>query len=63
MNYKKIEEDRQKYNKEIIDIIVETLEKYPSLRFGQMLIDLNIVPYNRELFCEESLITFNRVDC
>jgi hypothetical protein len=57
---------RQMCNLEILKAIEETIEKYPQLRFGQILMMLNIVedvddPI-RHLFYEESYDTYTRME-
>lgn len=35
--------ERQKYNKLILETLSKLVEKYPNLRFGQILVDCNII--------------------
>ena len=57
---KKIEEgkalfaNRQLYNRAILTILSNYVEKYPDIRFGQMLFNLDIKPH----FDEESKETY-----
>ena len=74
---KKMIEMRQTANREILKNIAEMVEKYPDLRFGQILANLGIIQYTHDLdidsislspistvvdpFSEESVITLNRI--
>ena len=51
-------QNRDKYNDKILLVISLYLEKYPEMRFGQMLINLklNDIDWN-----EESFVTFNKL--
>lgn len=76
-NIKKMIEMRQTANREILKDIAEMVEKYPDLRFGQILVNLGIIQYTHNLdidsisrspistvvdpFSEESAITLNRI--
>lgn len=42
-------EKRQEYNIKILDILAEQVERYPNLRFGQILINTNVL----EHFCKD----------
>ena len=63
--------ERQKYNKLILETLSKLVEKYPDLRFGQILVDCNIIElvpdYNNSAmvaldpFNEESKITWKRM--
>lgn len=53
--------NRLLYNRAIINKLSELIEKYKDLRFGQLLIDCDVVPDNLETFFEESEITWNRM--
>ena len=63
---------RQSANLEILNKIGEMVLNYPNLRFGQILVNLNIIEYQRDPasfdiigvkdpFNEESVITLNRI--
>lgn len=43
MSEKNLIEQRQEANLRLLEIIQDYLEKYPSLRFGQALVNLNIL--------------------
>ena len=43
MGEKNLIEQRQEANLRLLEIIQDYLEKYPSLRFGQVLVNLNIL--------------------
>lgn len=45
MNFKRKIDQRQQANIEILQIIGETVMKYPDLRFGQILTMLDIIQY------------------
>jgi hypothetical protein len=67
--------ERQKYNKLILETLSKLVEKYPDLRFGQILVDCDIIRYEPSVLCdgqredilvidpfyEEPEITWNRV--
>ena len=63
--------ERQKYNKLILETLSKLVDKYPDLRFGQILCDceilqyLNVDKYNKlvvkDPFYEESKITWERM--
>lgn len=61
--------ERQKYNRKIISKLTELVEKHPDLRFGQLLVDCDIiklVPVDsivlaKDPFNEESVDTWNRM--
>ena len=55
MNIKEKIDSRQESNNEIIKILLDKIEKNPDIRFGQLLIDLNIIPYDKQVFVEESV--------
>lgn len=50
--------ERYEYNKKLLDIISQAIEKNPDLRFIQLLWKLNIVN-NEDRFHEESKETYN----
>ena len=54
--------ERQKYNKLILETLSKLVEKYPDLRFGQILIDCDIIQYEKEVLCDgqrENLLTID----
>ena len=53
--------NRQIYNREIVKKISEMVEKYPDLRFTQILLCMEILDKKRDLFYEESLTTLMRI--
>ena len=61
--------ERQKYNELILETLSKLVKKYPDLRFGQILVNCNIIVYKNDYdevvpidpFYEESEITWNRV--
>lgn len=64
-------EKRQNANVEILQMVGDTVMKYPDLRFGQILVNLGIIEYERNTydetlitkdpFYEESVVTLNRI--
>lgn len=44
--------ERQKYNKLIIGKLSELVDKYPDLRFGQILVDCDIIKYEPSVLCD-----------
>lgn len=68
---KKMIEKRQNANIEILQMIGDVVMKYPDLRFGQILVNLGIIEYERNTydetlitkdpFNEESVVTLNRM--
>lgn len=67
--------ERQKYNKLILETLSKLVDKYPNLRFGQILVNSDIIQLEECLlegerqtvikgidpFYEESEITWNRL--
>lgn len=67
--------ERQKYNKLILEILSKLVNKYPDLRFGQILVNCDIIKYEPSVLCdgqredilvidpfnEESKITWERM--
>ena len=43
----------QKQNNEIIQYIQQIVDKYPEMRFGQILANMNIIEYERNTYDEE----------
>ena len=68
---KEMIDKRQEANLEILNEIGAAIVKYPDLRFGQILVNLGIIKYERNTydetlitkdpFYEESVITLNRI--
>ena len=66
---------RQEYNRKIISKLTELVEKYPDLRFGQILVNCDIIQYKKNVltdgdrediltvdpFNEESELTWERM--
>ena len=52
---------RQEANRELIENLAGYVEKYPDLRFGQILEDFGFVIEDTDLFNEESVDTLERV--
>ena len=66
LNYKRKIELRQEYNRKIIGVISDYIEKYPDIRFGQLLYDIGIVndaknDYDRDIFGIEPIDMFNNL--
>lgn len=61
--------ERQKYNKLILETLSKLVEKYPDLRFGQILANAEVITYKNDYdetvpvdpFYEESEITWKRM--
>ena len=67
--------ERQKYNRLILETLSKLIEKHPDLRFGQILVDCDIIRYEPSVLCdgqredilvidpfnEESKITWKRM--
>ena len=61
--------ERQKYNKLILETLSKLVDKYPDLRFGQILANAEVITYKNEYdemvvkdpFNEESKITWKRM--
>lgn len=62
--------NRLVYNRAIVDKLSKLIEKYPDFRFGQLLVNTEIIQYCSDLneqmfvkdpFNEESKITWNRM--
>lgn len=66
---KEMIEKRQNANVEILQMIGDSVMKYPDLRFGQILANLGIIEYDydmnkvtpKDIFYEEPVITLNRI--
>ena len=44
--------ERQKHNRLILKILSILVEKYPDLRFGQILVNCGIIRYEPSVLCE-----------
>lgn len=44
--------ERQKYNKLILETLSKLIEKHPNLRFGQILVDCDIIRYEPSVLCD-----------
>ena len=44
--------ERQKYNRLILERLSKLVEKHPDLRFGQILVDCEIIQYEKEVLCD-----------
>ena len=61
--------ERQKYNRLILEKLSELVDKYPDLRFGQILANAEVITYKNDYdemvvedpFNEESKITWERM--
>lgn len=51
---------RQKANMEIVEILTKYFEKYPDIRFGQALINLDILHYKNSKY--ENIDSYNVQD-
>ena len=40
--------ERQKYNKLILETLSKLIEKYPNLRFGQILVNSDIIQFTKD---------------
>ena len=58
MEQKKLQERRKYYNAKILSYIGYMLNKYPDLRFTQLLFDINIGTGIDNKFSEEPLVTY-----
>lgn len=57
---------RKEYNKQILDLISKYIDQHPNQRFGQILVNLNIIQISPkgeiiDPFYEESQTTFEMV--
>jgi hypothetical protein len=59
---KESEMTRLEANRKILKILSEYLEKYPTMRFNQALLNLDIVIKNSDQFYEESEKTLKRAE-
>lgn len=44
--------ERQKYNKLILERLSKLVDKHPYLRFGQILVDCDIIKYEPSVLCD-----------
>jgi len=44
--------ERQKYNKLILETLSKLVEKHPDLRFGQILVNCDIIRYEPSVLCD-----------
>ena len=54
--------ERQKYNELILETLSKLVKKHPYLRFGQILVDCDIIQYEKEVLCDgqrENLLTID----
>lgn len=49
--------NRQHYNKQILELLSAYVDRYPDMRFGQMLSNLNIASHILEQFHDSELKT------
>ena len=64
LSYKEKNELRQEYNRKIIGVISDYIEKYPDIRFGQLLYNIGVVndaknDYDEDIWGIESIDMFN----
>lgn len=48
--------ERQTLNNEILDIVKTAIDKFPEMRFGQILANLNIVQYKYNTYDEDLIV-------
>jgi hypothetical protein len=54
--------ERHKYNKLILETLSKLVEKHPDLRFGQILVNCEIIRYQKDVLCDgqrENLLTID----
>lgn len=66
LNYKEKIELRQEYNRKIIGVISDYIEKYPDIRFGQLMYDIGVVndaknDDDKDIWGIESIDMFNNL--
>ena len=44
--------ERQKYNRLILERLSKLVKKHPDLRFGQILVDCDIIKYEPSVLCD-----------
>lgn len=52
---------RQEYNCMILEVLKETIRKYPDWRFGQIISNLSIALPNVDCFYNESVETYENI--
>ena len=53
---------RQEYNRKILNKLLELVEKYPDLRFGQLLVNCDIIQYKKNVLTDgdrEDILTID----
>lgn len=53
---------RQEYNRKILNKLLELVEKYPNLRFGQLLVNCDIIQYKKNVLTDgdrEDILTID----
>lgn len=65
-NITQLIDKRKEYNLKILDAIKDKIEKYPMLRFGQILILMNVLELEglriKDPFYDESVSIYNRLE-
>ena len=54
--------ERQKYNKLILETLSKLIDKYPDLRFGQLLVNCDIIQYKKNVLTDgdrEDILTID----
>lgn len=54
--------ERQKYNKLILETLSKLIDKYPDLRFGQFLVNCDIIQYKKNVLTDgdrEDILTID----
>lgn len=54
--------ERQKYNKLILETLSKLVEKHPDLRFGQILVNCDIIQYKKNVLTDgdrEDILTID----
>ena len=66
-NWKEKVKMRKEYNEKILEVLTKYLEENPEIRFGQALINLNILQYKKDKyvvfdpFSDESVDIYQRM--
>ena len=53
---------RQEYNRKILNKLLELVEKYPDLRFGQLLVNCDVIQYEKNVLTDgdrEDILTID----
>ena len=53
---------RQEYNRKILNKLFELVEKYPDLRFGQLLVNCDVIQYEKNVLTDgdrEDILTID----